>query len=507
MIDQHKSLSEKFLKKGFWLYFFSFIIAPTWYIVKILVSDSLSVSDVWLLYWILSFVWLISMYNDFWLTESLQYFLPKFITEKKYDKVKTILFYTFAIQMITWIFIAYGLFFWADFLANHYFHNEKAVIILKIFTIYFLWWNIFQITTSFFSAVQNTFFEKFKNFLQMLSVVGFTSYLYFMDLKSVENFSMAWIFWLYIWILVAIAWFYHKYYKKFLAEEKIFFSWDFFKKIFNYAIFVFIWAQAWTILGQMDMQMIIYLLWTEWAWYYTNYLSIIWIPFLLIWPIFWLLFPVFAEMYAKHDIAKIKLTKEIFFKIFIWIGIAFNLLMFVLSEKIVYTLFWEKFLMSWIILQYSILFLIFNYLLQINFNILAWVWRIKTRVKILLIALIFNFFANLFLITKIWVQGAALATWIWWVLIFVLSEIALWKNFRVKIDLFYLFKNLICMWILWYFLFFYQEKIFWIFWEVFRFWTFWIIFLIWILWFSAFVLLNFKEWKIFFNEIKKLRQK
>ncbi|MCD5382956.1 hypothetical protein LR002_02435, partial [Candidatus Gracilibacteria bacterium] len=135
MIDQHKSLSEKFLKKGFWLYFFSFIIAPTGYIVKILVSDSLSVSDVGLLYGILSFVGLISMYNDFGLTESLQYFLPKFITEKKYDKVKTILFYTFAIQMITGIFIAYGLFFGADFLANHYFHNEKAVIILKIFTI------------------------------------------------------------------------------------------------------------------------------------------------------------------------------------------------------------------------------------------------------------------------------------------------------------------------------------------------------------------------------------
>ena len=506
MIDQHKSLSEKFLKKGFWLYFFSFIIAPTWYIIKILISDSLSVSDVWLLYWILSFVWLISIYNDLWLTESLSYFLPKFITEKKYDKVKTLMFYTFSVQMITWILVAIWLYFWADFLAENYFKNENAAIILKIFTVYFIWTNILQIITAFFRSVQDTFSDKFVNFLKMLSVTCFTAYFYFTDLKSVENFSLTWIYWLYFWILISLIIFYNKYYKKYLSSEKIFFSWDFFKKILNYAFFVFIWAQAWVILWQMDMQMVIYLLWTEWAWYYTNYLSMIWIPFLLIWPIFWLLFPVFAEMSAKNDIKKIKLTKEIFFKIFIWIWLAFNILMFVLAWNITYTLFWEKFLTSWIILQYSVLFLIFNYLLQINFNILAWIWRIKTRVKILWIALIFNFFGNLFLIKTIWVQGAALATWLWWVLIFILSEIALWKNFRVKIDLKYLFKNLFSMWILWYILFFYQEKIFWMFWNILRLWSFWMIILIWIIWFLIFWLVNFRELKIFYWEVKKLRK-
>ena len=181
--------------------------------------------------------------------------------------------------------------------------------------------------------------------------------------------------------------------------------------------------------------------------------------------------------------------------------------MFILAEKITYTLFWEKFLTSWIILQYSVLFLIFNYLLQINFNILAWVWRIKTRVKILWIALIFNFFANLYLIKTIWVQGAALATWLWWVLIFTLSEIALWKNFRVNIDLKYLFKNLFSMWILWYILYFYQKEIFWIFWEIFRFWSFWMIILIGIIWFMVFWVINFREGKIFWWEVKKLRKK
>jgi hypothetical protein len=45
MIEQHKTLSEKFIKKGFWLYLFSFIIAPIGYVIKIIISGNISVSD------------------------------------------------------------------------------------------------------------------------------------------------------------------------------------------------------------------------------------------------------------------------------------------------------------------------------------------------------------------------------------------------------------------------------------------------------------------------------
>jgi O-antigen/teichoic acid export membrane protein len=47
------------------------------------------------------------------------------------------------------------------------------------------------------------------------------------------------------------------------------------------------------------MQMIIYILGTTEAGYYTNYLSIITIPFMLIGPIFAFIFPVISEMHGK----------------------------------------------------------------------------------------------------------------------------------------------------------------------------------------------------------------
>ncbi|USN58512.1 MAG: hypothetical protein H6767_09835 [Candidatus Peribacteria bacterium] len=64
MIDQHKSLAEKFVKKGFWLYLFSFIIAPIGYFIKIIISNELSVSDVGIIYGVISLITMISAYND-----------------------------------------------------------------------------------------------------------------------------------------------------------------------------------------------------------------------------------------------------------------------------------------------------------------------------------------------------------------------------------------------------------------------------------------------------------
>jgi hypothetical protein len=45
MIQEYGSLAEKFLKKGFWLYLFSYILAPIGYIIKIIISGNISVSE------------------------------------------------------------------------------------------------------------------------------------------------------------------------------------------------------------------------------------------------------------------------------------------------------------------------------------------------------------------------------------------------------------------------------------------------------------------------------
>jgi len=502
MIQKHSTLSETFLKKGFWLYLFSFIIAPIWYVIKIIITWAVSVEEVWLLYAIISLVWLLSSFNDFWMTESLKYFLPKYIEKKDYSKVKTLIAYAFLTQIITWVLISIFLFFGSDYLAINHFHSEKASDVLKVFCLYFLWINIFQVFNNFFLVVQNTFYNKITDFLRMFFILICVLFINYFDIWNVINFAFAWMAWLYFWIIFVLYFFITKYYNKYLSWVKYCFSKKLFKKIFNYAIVVFIAAQAATILSQMDMQMIVSFLGSEKAWYYTAYLSIISIPFMLIGPIFSLLFPLFSQLNASKEFEKIKLVKQIMQKNFIWVAVAFNILFFVFAEKIAYILFWTDYIDSWKILQYSILFLVFNFLLQINFNILAWIWKVKERLKIISIALVFNFILNIILLNYIWVEWAALATWMWWLLIWIMSEIKLWKKYISKFNYIFFTKNILILWFLWFLSNKFLISLFEWLWQLKSFWLFSFISII---WFIIFWLINYKDFKSFIWEIKKLK--
>ncbi len=502
MIDQHNTLSEKFLKKGFWLYLFSFIIAPIGYVIKIIVSGDLSVSELGILYGIISLITLVSAFNDFGMTESINYFLPKFIIQKRYDKVKTILTFALLTQIITGASIALFFFFWADFIANNYFKSAEAINILKIFAFYFLGINIFQTLSVFFMAVQNTFANKISEFVRMIFIFLSIAWVHFFGVWTLENYSYSWLIWLYIWILFIISIFYCKYYKKYLKSEKIIWEKSLFMQVFSYALIVLLWAQAGTLLSQIDMQMVIWLLGTKDAWYYTNYLSIISIPFMLIWPIFFLLFPVFSELHGKWEIQKICLTKQIFIKVFLAIGLMFNIFFFVFWEQIAFILFGEKFLFSGHILQYSILFLVFNFFLQINFNLMAGIWKVKERVKILLIAIVFNAILNVLFIQWIGVVWAALATAFGWILIFVLSEVKLWKAYRVHFDLWSFLKNIIFLGIGALGFYYFGIRFF----ENLNRWeSFGLLFLFSLIWFCFFVGINYTLFRNFIWEFKKLK--
>lgn len=503
MIEEHWSLSEKFLKKGIWLYIFSFIIGPIWYIIKIIIAWELSVSDVWILYWVISLIILVSAYNDLWLTDSLNYFVPKYITKKRYDKVKSILAYALIAQMTTWITIAFFFFFWAEYLANNYFNTIEAKNVLKIFAFFFLWINIFQIISTFFMVVQNTFLNKIVEFFRILFILFFVLWVFIFDLSNVINFSYAWLFWLYIWIIISVILFLKKYYIPFLKNEKILWDKKLFKQIFKYSLTIYIWVQAWTLLWQMDMQMIIYMKWSIPAWYYTTYLSIIWIPFLLIWPIFGLLYPMFSQMNSKWESDKIKLVKSIFQKNFLVLSIAFSILFFAFADSLTNILFWTKFIPSWLILQFSILFLAFNFLLQMNWIILASIWKVKERLKIVFIAIVFNFFTNIIFINIFWAPWAALATWIGWILIWWLWEYYLWKEYRVNFNYKYIGKNIIVLWIIWLFLYTYLNPIFL---NMDRIYWLWLFCLISAIYFSIFALLNYTDFRFFILEIKRLKK-
>ncbi len=502
MIEAHKSLSEKFLKKGFWLYLLSFIIAPIAYIIKILISNDLSVSDVGILYWIISIITLLSAFSDFWIRESLSYFIPQFEEEKRNDRTKGLLLFWFCIQIITWGLIFILLFFWADFISENYFQSTSAAPILKVFSFFFLWINIFQLISNFFMAVQNTFLQKGVELLRVLFVMLWVLFIYFWDFWSLLYYSYAWIFWLYIGIVIAWILFYTQYYRKYLRWSQATIEKPLLKEICIYAWLTFFSVQSFMILSQIDMQMVLVMLGPTDAWYYTNYLSLVSIPNIILWPIFLLFYPVIWQLHAKKEHKKIKNIKTVFQKNFLVVTLYFSVLFFILAVPLATILFGEKFELSWVIMQFSILFIIWNFLLRLNQIILAATWKVKERLYIILTSIAINFILNLVLILHMWVYGAALATWLSWIIIWIITETIL-KEYYCKFDYKYIGKNL---WVLIILGFILQNYILLLFESMPRSYAFFFFVFVSIIYFSIFLLVNLSELKNTLKIIQAIRK-
>jgi len=400
------------------------------------------VEEIWILYWILWLLSIVSSYNDLWMTESLNHFLPKCFIEKKYAEAKSYLTYAFLTQLISGIIIAVLFFCFSEFIAINYFKSVMAIETLKIFSFYFLWYNFFQVLVTFFISTQNTFFTKITDFFRIWSIALLTSLLFFLNSWSLLNYSISRVAWLYISVLVAIFIFYKFYYKEYFSWIAVLWEKKLYKKISNYAIIVFLSASWWTILWQIDLQMVLFFLWAKNAWFYTNYLSISALFWLIIWPIYWLLFPVFSELHTKKEYGRIKQLRNILTNNFILVTIVYSTFFFIFSEPISYVLFWSKFLVSWAILKYSILFMVFNLLMSFNFTLMSWIAMIKERLRIITFIVLFNILSNYILIKIIWAYWAALATWIWWLLMWLWSEFYIHKQFPIDLELKHILLNI-----------------------------------------------------------------
>jgi len=495
-----ETLAEKLIKRGFWLYFFSFLIAPSGYIIKLLISNDLSVQEVGVIYSIIWFVSILTNYNDLWFTESLQYFLPKFWINKNYNKFKTSIFLALWTQTFTAILIAFWLWFGADWLWNNYFHSLFAVDALKVFSLWFIVYNLFSTLENIFKSFQDTFVYKLVEFIRMWWIVLFTIIIFFSHNWNVLTYSIAWFVGAVVWLFVAFLIFLRKY-RKILNKWKIEINKETTKQIFSYSIWVIIGSQAWILLSQIDQQMIIYFLGPEQAGYYTAYLSLLTIYSIILWPLFSFLFPITTELAEKKETWKLSMMLNMFLKYFVLFGIYWWIFLFVFWPMIAFVLFWDKFTFSWELLKLWWMFIFLNIIVSILFPILAGLGKIKERVKILWTAAILNFILNICLISYIWVYGAIISTIVWQMIIVTLSFKILKKiNIKLSYNRVFFLKNLLLWFVLWWIGYYFISNL-----QFNRVNSLFLILFSGLVYGMIILWLNYNEVRLFVNEVKKIK--
>jgi O-antigen/teichoic acid export membrane protein len=304
-ILQEETLTHKLISKWFRAYLFVIFTAPLGYLIRLVASNTLSVPDIWIFYWVLSLITLLYSYNDLWLTEALQYFLPKYRLEGNKWQIKNTIRLSFFMQMITWIMIFCLLFFNAEWLAINHFHEIAAINVIKIMSFYFLWYNLIQVSNSIFVAFQDTFNSWLLQFSNMFSVLVFTAIFWIFASFDVSFFALAWIIWVAIWISIWLIQIFRKYNHLLkLPSEAI--DKSIISTQFKYAFRVFLTYNVWTLLWNVDQQLVVNKLGAESSWYFTNMISLLNIFLSIVGPLLSLLFPIATELSTRKEKEKFK---------------------------------------------------------------------------------------------------------------------------------------------------------------------------------------------------------
>ena len=116
------------------------------------------------------------------------------------------------------------------------------------------------------------------------------------------------------------------------------------------------------------------------------------------------------------------------------IFLPFGLMMFLYSDMIITILFGVKYLAATNTLKIFALSLIFFAMRDINFSIMSGIGRVKERSRILWYAAIANILLCLLLIPFYGATGAAIATGIGFILMFIMTTIVIAKDYHIAVD-------------------------------------------------------------------------
>ena len=143
---------------------------------------------------------------------------------------------------------------------------------------------------------------------------------------------IAWVGGLFLAICFATVLVIKKYYIPYLLPVTIDRDIVLRKSFFKYALATLFTANIGMILSQVDIQLIIYLLGSRDVGFYTTYLSLIGIPFIILTPIISFLFPVISELSGRGEEHKIQSLVSRFWTYFGILGIWTGFFLFQFSE-------------------------------------------------------------------------------------------------------------------------------------------------------------------------------
>ncbi len=187
-----ESKSKKLLQGTIIVLSFMFLSSLLGYTQKFIFARFLEISEIGLFFSVLGFVSFFVFFRDFGLSESLIYFVPRFVIDKAKINFKSTLVFTFFVQLLVGSLVFLGIWFFSDYLAINYFKDPRAKLLLIYLGIFFVLDGLSETIFRTFHGLQKMFYYQAMEFI--FQVLSFTFFLLIIFMKKpITLFGIAYI--------------------------------------------------------------------------------------------------------------------------------------------------------------------------------------------------------------------------------------------------------------------------------------------------------------------------
>lgn len=399
----------KRLAKGSAIVFTGLIAAGlVGFLLRMFLARSLSVADYGLFYAVFSLVSFFSLFRDLGLNSALVKYIPEFQVHQDFRSIKSAMISVALIQAVFAFLVAAVLFVFSDWFALKFFKSEAAVGPLQILSIWFFFMVFYSVARSVFQGLQNMLIYSVLEF-SWITLVLFWS-IVLVGAFGLGPFGVASAYLSSTLVINAFVLVYFRIRYRRIFEEKPSNTKSIAKRLFVFALPVFIGSLGGMILGYMDTIMLTVFRTLPEVGYYQAAQPTASILWTFVMALTTVLFPMVSELWAKRE--RVLLTTTLHFSIkFLFVLIVPAALTFIAFPDIILRLlFGNEYLAGVTALQILSSGMVVYMFFAILANVMSGINRPSINTKVVVAMACLNFFGNLLLIPKYGIEGAATTT-------------------------------------------------------------------------------------------------
>lgn len=388
------------------------------YLVRIILARNLSLEEYGLFYAVFALVSFLLFFRGMGTGNALVKYLSEFKSQGRFDYIKTSIFSVFTLQLFFSFILSVVIYLLSDFLAQNYFKNPMASVLLKLFALYILFSAVFKLLRSIFQGLQRfRIFSYMEPIRLVLVVISLFFLLHFGlgVLSPLLAFILSWALTSLIFLPVVLKSFNFFKYKtrNFLGISR---------KMLLFGLPLIFVGIGDKVISRSDTLILTYFSGLEQVGIYNVILPTSMMFLFLGGSISSIIFPVTSGMWAsklKHELSKIL---NLAYKYSLIIILPLLLTAAVYSEFLISFLFGPDYVPGALAFRILLCGVLFYTLALMNNSVLYGIGKPRITLNILIFATIFNIVFNIILIPILGIVGAALSTSSSYLLIFLANS-------------------------------------------------------------------------------------